>query len=253
MVNLVRTATLLPQVLPFAPECPAFIAEQMIRFAAIELAERSRAWRHLAEVQIDQTAWQTLMTGTVGQDDYGLIFTVGGETYSAMTESHQPFTPPQTGLAAPNLAVIHEIEFAEMNGEPLTPIQFSTITSHGEGSARYITQVAPNALTVYPFQEGKLTVSMFLKPAGDSRFGADPSAPMADAFNVVPDFFVTMHGQALVYGALSKIFALPREPWTDDRKAAEHELRFREKLDGSFRQNLRGQQRAPIRTKPSWF
>lgn len=216
-VTMKRTAEFLPLILPFCPECPDFLAEQHARFAAIEFCERSRAWRHLTTV--------TLAAGSAG---------VGV-------------------MVAPDTAAIHEIEFAEMNGRKLTPVQFSTIENASEGLPEYITQTAPNEVRVLPFEPGTLKISMFLKPLSTSQYGTDAARPLFDRFNVVPDFLVDMHGATIAAGTLAKLLSIPGEPWTNENKALQYEARFREKLDSSFRANMRGQQRAPVRVKGRWF
>lgn len=209
-IPMARTRDFLPLILPFCPTCPDFIAEQQARFAAIEFCERSRAWRHITTVEL------TSATGVP---------------------------------VAPDTAAIHEIEFANFNGSPLTPVQFSTIEASSVGIPRYVTQVAPHAVTVAPYAEpGTLEISLFLKPLSSSQYSTDADDPLFDRFNVVPQFMVDIHGAAIAEGALAKILSIPDEPWTDKRKAAAHDERFRERLDASFRWNMRGQQRAPIRT-----
>lgn len=246
-VTMKRTAELLPLVLPYAPQCPDFIAEQMIRMAAIEFAERSRAWRHLAEVGITATGTGiTVLSGTLQDEEFGLIFTAGGETWTATASLGDQVEPE---LPAPSPAVVHEIEFAEFNGRKLTAIQFSTIEGIKPGRAEYITQVTPSLITVLPFETGLLRLSMFLKPSSGNQFGTDPSNPLFDRFNVVPDFFITLHGQTLVLGALSRILAVPGETWTDAQTAMLYKAEFEAKLNASFRTNMRGQQRAPQRTR----
>lgn len=210
-IETVGTAAFLPLVLPYCPQCPDFIAEQQVRFAAIEFCERSRAWRHMITVSL---------------------------------------TGPEGEMVAPEFAAIHEIEFANFNDQPLTPVQFSTINPNQTGRPRYVTQVSPNALTVSPYDEpGDLEVSVFLKPLANMAFETTPGRPIADRFNVVPKFMLDIHGTAIARGALSKILAIPGEPWSDPRMALKHEADFRENMDAAFRWNMRGQQRAPIRTK----
>lgn len=216
-VTMKRTAAFLPLILPFCPECPEFLAEQHARFAAIEFCERSRAWRHLTTVALPE--------GSAG-----------------------------TGvMVAPDTAAIHEIEFAEVNGKPLRPIQFSTMEDAPEGRPEYVTQTAPNEVRITPFEPGVLRISVFLKPLTGSEYGTDPVSPLFDRFNVVPDFLVDIHGHVIASGALSKLLSIPGEPWTDKKTALQYEARFREKLDSAFRWNMRGQQRAPQRVASRWF
>jgi hypothetical protein len=216
-ITMRPTADFLPLILPFCPECPNFVVEQQARFAAIEFCERARAWRNVTTV--------------------------------AMIEA----SAGNAVLVAPPEAAIHEIEFAEWDGKKLKPVQFSELVDVPLGRPEYITQVSPGEVQVTPFEPGTLRISVFLKPRASSEFGTDAARPLFDRFNVVPDFLISIHGSAIAAGALARILAIPREPWTDERKAAEYEMRFREKLDSAFRQNMRGQQRAPIRTKAVWF
>ena len=216
-VTMKRAAEFLPLILPFCPECPDFLAEQHARFAAIEFCERSRAWRHVVTV--------TLAAGSAG---LGV-------------------------MVAPEGAAIHEIEFAEMDGRKLTPIQFSTIEAAPEGQAEYVTQISPREVMVTPFEPGTLRISVFLKPLTGGQYGTDAARPLFDRFNMVPDFLVDMHGHTIAAGALAKLLSIPNEPWTHEKKAMLYDARFREKLDGAFRWNMRGQQRAPTRSKARWF
>lgn len=215
-VTMVDTKAFLPLILPNCPECPDFVAEAQARFAAIEFCERSRAWRHLTTVPV-----------------------IEGEAEGV--------------IVAPDTAAIHEIEFAEFDGKPLTPVQFSTFDRLAEGRPRYVTQASPNTVMVSPFAAGSLEISLFLKPLASSQFGTVAGNPLADRFNVVPDFLVSVHGTAIAYGALSRILAIPREAWTDGAEALRYGALFENKLNGAFRANMRGQQRAPIRTKTAWF
>ncbi|MDB6179003.1 hypothetical protein PAF17_16040 [Paracoccus sp. Z330] len=212
MPTMVSTRELLPLIAPFAPTCPDFITAQQARFAAIEFCERSRAWRHV-------------VTTTV---------------------TDREMTP-----VVPDTATIHEIEFAEWgeSRDKLTPVQFSTIKGDIEGRPHYVTQVNPHAITVSPFEEGEIRISMFLKPLSATEYGSDPANPLEDRFNVIPDFFVSIHGSTLAAGTLARILSIPDEPWTNPQEAQRYWMIFQDKLNQSFRANMRGQQRAPIRTR----
>lgn len=210
-VELVSTKQLLHLVAPFAPTCPAFVAEQQIRMAAIEIAEVSRAWRHVT----------TVTTATANLE-----------------------------MAAPENTAIHEIELAEFDGVPLKPVQFSTFSDRGEGFPAYIAQSAPGSVTLTPFRAGgRLHLSLFLKPRADSLIGTNPADPFEDAYNVLPDFFVSLFGSTIAQGALARIFSIPDEPWTNPGMAGFYHGEFVRKRDAMFRAHLRGQQRAKIRTK----
>lgn len=265
-VILKRTAELLPMIRPWAPACPDFIAEQAVRFAAIDLAERSRAWRHLVKVDVAEELFQSILTGTIEAQTYDLLFTTSGATFAATTAPYPPvgtemvnvngddypveggFLPGGGGQRRP-VAAIHEIEFAEFNGAKLTPVQFTSMNAARSGRPEYITQVSPGIVSLLPFNAGQLSMSVFLKPVADSEYGTDPQNPLFDRFNVIPEHFVTLHGTTLAAGALSRILSIPGEPWSDDKKAMLYRAEFENKLNSAFRWNMRGQQRAPIRTK----
>lgn len=243
-VAMKRTAELLPLIMPYAKACPDFVAEQAARFAAIDLAERSRAWRHLVTVDLTDEPLESILQGVMEGEVFDLLFTVNGAEFQATTGAY-PSGGQFTGLA---VAAIHEFEFAEFNGQRLTPIQFTSMNATTEGQPRYITQVSPGTIALLPWSTGTLSMSMFLKPVSASEFGTYSADPLFDRYNVVPDHFVTMHGTTLAAGALSRILSIPDEPWTDEKKAMLYRAEFESKLNTSFRGNMRGQQRAPIRT-----
>ncbi|OOY20886.1 hypothetical protein BMI86_10290 [Thioclava sp. DLFJ5-1] len=209
-VNMVRTSVLLPLVLAKAHDCPAMLAEQALRLAAIELSEISRAWRYVTTLEVADNTAQ---------------------------------------LVAPAHTAIHEIEFAEFNGQPLKPVQFSTIDNEREGKPKFISQSSPGEVILSPFQPGTLRVSVFLKPLATVAYGEDASDPLFDANNIIPDFYASLHGSLLAKGALGEVLATPDSPWTNKREAARYRGEFQLALQSQFRANMRGQQRAPIRTK----
>lgn len=121
---------LLNLVRPHIPQAPDYMAAHHLRLAAIEFCERTKCWRHI-----------------VTKPDH-----LAGET----------------DLEIPDYASLHEIEFAEIDGLPLTPVAFTDVTvrEYDKGAhPRYITQTEPNLLTILPDADGAVTVSMFLKPA----------------------------------------------------------------------------------------
>ncbi len=213
-------SVLLGYVTPHVPACPDPTIEFNLRLAAIEFCERTRCWRHLSEV-----------------------------TLTAETRT----------LSAPAFTTVHEIEQATFDGKPLTPISFTDSAHEGltgtvtESTPIYVTQVDPGQITVIPFIPGTLRVSVFLKPQHGSMFGLNPLNPLSDPLNVVPPFMVTQHAEALAHGALARLFALPGEEWTDEARAGAYRQMFDTAIGQKMGANLRGQQRAPIRTKPQWM
>lgn len=214
-ISTVQLGAFLPMVLPHAAGVPEPVATFNLRLAAIEFCERSRAWRHIVT---------------------------------------RPLTRNDSVLQTPHFAAIHEIEYALHDKVPLAPIQFSeiehgTIDNAAGAPPKFITQVTPNTVSVYPFKEGSLEVSMFLKPRFGNQYGDNPENPLEDAFDEVPQFLLTQHGEPIAFGALARIFAIPNQPFSNPQLAGLYAQRFSMATDSKFSANLRGQHRAAIRSK----
>ena len=145
-------------------------------------------------------------------------------------------------LAVPSDAVLFEIEWAKFNNRELEAVSPQAATWHnqdGYTEPRYITQVNPNCVSLEPHAVGELVISMFLKPA--------PTALE------IPAFMICDFGRALADGALATLLLLPNQPFTNPQLAMVFETKFQQALDRNFALNMRGQQRAPKRTKPNYF
>ena len=217
----------LPLVLPHAPSCPRVVAEQYLRLSAIEWCERTRAWRHITTVTVDEQ---------------------------------------NEAIVAPDYATIHEIERAEFTptgGDTpfeLCPTQFTALDrladlSEAAGSAvpEYITQVSPNTIALIPLAEGTVELSLFLKPRNDDEFSQTPGDPLANTYNVVPEHLLIQSGEPIAEGALGRLLALRGTEWFDPKMAAYYRARFDKALDRSFQTQLRGQHRARPRSKASFI
>jgi hypothetical protein len=224
MAAPIRLSEFLPYVMPQAPGCPSLVAESYLRMAAIEFCERTKCWRKISEIEIDDER--------------------------------------TVAVVAPYYAAIHQIEFASFSSashpkSPLTPTQYSDIgerfradMEEQAGPPRYITQVTPNTVTVFPLDAGTLEVSLFLKPRMGQDFApGDNDDPIQDTFNVVPDFLLTQWGEPIACGALSKLLLQPQTQWYDPNRAAYYLSKFERACDRHFAQGLKGQQRAPHRTR----
>lgn len=231
MSQPVRIKEFLPYVMPMAPGAPSIVVEQHIRLAAIEFCERTKCWRKISTIDI--------------ADDNELALT--GQS------------------VAPDYAAIHHIEYASFTAEgypkrPLVPTQYSDLSdSHAArldeaGPPRYITQTTPNTVTIFPIMPGTLEVSLFLKPRVGSDFvQGTADDPIQDAFNQVPDFLLTQWGETIASGALSKLLMQPQTRWHDPKSAAFYFQKFERACDQHFSQGVKGQQRAPMRTKPRYL
>ncbi len=201
-----------PYVLPFAHACPDPMAEQYLRVAATEFCRRTRIWR---------------------------------EVDSFRTDGH-----PVDVLCVPPGASLFEIEKAWFEGQELRPEPFSRSwrgnphheehhaehpPRHDDGNPVAITQIAPNMIQLVSPGRGMFRVSMFLVPA-----------PEADT---VPDFLFDQFSEDIAAGALAHILLLPDQPWTNPQLAAVKRSEFSAALDRNFSANIRGQHRAPARTR----
>ena len=211
---------LLPYIETHVTTVPTPFAEFQARLAAIEFCERTRCWRQIINVSLNCQGRARV-----------------------------------TALGA----TIHEFEEAALDGVPLIPSQFTEADpeeiSGGEnrGQAKYITQITPGEISVYPIQEGKLRLSCFLKPRHGRSIGTDATAPLDDEYNVLPAFMVTQYAEKLAHGALYRIMSTPKQDFTDMAMAAVHKQMFDQACDSHFSSNMRGQQRAPMRVKPRWL
>jgi hypothetical protein len=216
MTPTIALTKFLPLVLPHVKECPHTIATFNLRLAAIEFCERTKCWRHMTTLNVTRD----------GQN-----------------------------LAAPYYAAIHQIEKAVFDDETtLEPIQFSDVDEANFAEQlgqdpRHITQQAYNSIRVLPFKEGKLTLSLFLKPVNgmDMTLGAD--GVVADEYDAVPDFLYTMHAEHIACGAIARLAMQPNKPWTNPDLAMMHGQRFERAMNDHFSVSLTGQQRAKRRTR----
>lgn len=199
----------LPGILPYAPGCASPTAYFGIRQAAIEFCERTRLWR--------------------SEDS----FDVTPENCDA--------------IMAPYGAVIHEIEHASFNGQPLKPKSTQWLDDHENGwrlpsytgNPGYITQLAPGTVMIVPRGEGTLTLHLWLKPSQDCT--------------ELPDFLLDEYREVIAMGALGRILLIPNQSFTNVEMGAAFAGMFAAKLDARSTKGTKGQQRAPIRTKASMF
>jgi hypothetical protein len=139
-------------------------------------------------------------------------------------------------VCVPSYASLFEIEEARFNDIRLerSKIEGDMIMAD-LGQPRYVTQFGPNAVALQPRGQGTLWVSMFVMPSLQA--------------DVLPDFMIDQFADALGHGALSTLLLIPDQPFSDPQRAAYFDQQFTQALDRNFAYNVRGQQRAPIRTR----
>lgn len=211
-----QLSILLPLVTPMVPAVPTPIIEFQLRQAAIVACERLKCWR---------------------------------ETIT------MPMTANDAAIPVPSYAEVHEIEDAYWNGTPLDPAVISdqeTEALRGEaisGRPSKFTQAVPGIVTLIPYMDGALRLSVILKPKQGQSLGADPLNPFSDAYNVAPSFMVSQYAPLLMRGAAARICELPDAGAYDLERAMFYESQFQDALSKAQSRTMRGQQKAPLRTK----
>lgn len=142
-------------------------------------------------------------------------------------------------VCVPPYASLFEIEAASFDGRPLDRVAWLDTDSTG-GLPSQITQAQPQSVSIAPRGAcGMLSISMFLEPAQDA--------------DVLPDFLFEQFGQSIAKGALASLLLLPDQPFTNPGLATLNAQMFGQAKDRNFAHNRRGQQRAPLRTRPQYF
>lgn len=149
-------------------------------------------------------------------------------------------------LISPDGGDIMEIEFAKFDGTDLEIIDLVTLNERmpdwqtAVGSTpRYITQVDVDSVLVVPSMAGTLHIDMFLTVADDAT--------------QLPQFLVDKYSVELAAGALANILMLPDKKYTNPTMAGVFQTRFENALNSISGGNIKGQQRAPVRTKANFF
>lgn len=214
-----------PLVMPYADMAPSPMVQQALRLSAVEFCERTRCWRHIT-------------TRTVLREESTIV------------------TPPY--------ATIFEIESATFNGLRLIATQFTQIEQgvddQGGGQPAYISQKSPQSVTLIPrpmdgLDPAVLVLSMFLKPkcATEQPVASSYDPETDDDYNVVPEFLLVQHAESIAAGALRRLCDIPGQSFTDPGRAASSMALFERACDNHFRSNLRGEHRAPSRSRAQYF
>lgn len=214
---------LLPLVIPHVKGCPNPLAVQELRMAAIEFCERTKAWR----------------------EEFTVAFDEQNETIAPLAH-----------------AEIHEIETADFADDaglsyPLTPVAYLRSTppdrdTTNESQPFYITQASPDTITLVPFSAGTVTLQAIMKPQSLPKYGVSGATTLQAVQNVIPAFIAAKYGEVLAHGALARLFAMPGVPWTQPSLAGARYAQFSAACDRNANRNVTGQQRARLRSSPSW-
>ncbi|MEY9435581.1 phage adaptor protein [Bradyrhizobium elkanii] len=150
-------------------------------------------------------------------------------------------------VCVPDGAELFEIEAVTFDGRPIDPISVAELDrlmprwrdQTEAAQPRYYTQLDFDTIRLAPAGEGTVQVWAFLKPSEDA--------------DQLPDFLGAKFARAIASGALADILLLPGQPFFNPDLASVHAARFQSVLDRNFNLNLRGQQRAPTRTRAQFL
>lgn len=198
----------LPGVTPYAPGCLDPVAFAGLIRSAQNFCERTRLWR-------------------------------GSDTFNV--------TPTSCNvMCAPDGADVYEIEYASLNGYPLTAISLADLDAELPGwrtlepsQARYLTQSHPDTVTVVPRTTGSLAVSLILRPSNGAK--------------ALPDFLFKHYSTVICDGALAEILMMPNQPFYAPDRAQFYSSRFETRVSELFNRSVQGQQRGRARTRPQFF
>lgn len=159
-------------------------------------------------------------------------------------DTFQTTGEPNDYVCVADQAELFEIEAVTFNGAPLEAAATTYLDriiprwrdeQPGTGNPAYFTQLSPDTIAIVPRAAGSVKVHAFLRPAEDA--------------DELPEYLGAKHRRTIASGALADLLLLPGQPFFSPDLASVHSLRFQAVLDGKSDFNLRGQQRAPTRTR----
>jgi hypothetical protein len=156
-------------------------------------------------------------------------------------------TMPATGaeletVCVPPYAALVAIESVAIDGRRLAPLRSDRADEAGSGEPDYYTQSGADEMRLVPCGGAvgrALRIAMILKPA--------------EGAEMAPDFLYEHHVPVIAAGALNRILLVPGQTYSDPNRAAYFGSIFERGLDSLFGANLKGQQRANVRTRPRFF
>lgn len=209
-----RYEAFLPEVLPFAPECPETVAVNAIRNACIEFCQKSLYWLY---------------------DHDPLTVMAGVSTYTLEVPD---YTTP---------AVVTDAWYDNLVLEPRGADELRKGYAYDwrsmEGSPQFFTQELPGEVILVPTPLVTLTSGLnmivALKPTRDS----------VD----IDDNIYENWAEGISYGARSKLLALPGQTFSDPSSAAAYAALFTNAIGQAKIARNRGLARAVQRVRPPEF
>lgn len=150
-------------------------------------------------------------------------------------------------VPTPDQSELIDIELVRFNGKPLMPRTANWMDHNmagwreGEltGSPGCFSQLYPNTIRTVPAMAGEVKLSVWLQPSLDCI--------------ELPRFLIDQYRETIALGAMGRLLSMPNQPYTDERKALMALQGFAEQLDTLKNRAVYGQQRARVRTCPTYF
>ena len=150
-------------------------------------------------------------------------------------------------IALPTDASLVEVSSARFEGVTIEPISVDELNqlfpttdwmSSTADAPRYFTQIDMDTIKVVPMREGYVDLTLILKPSYSAK--------------QLPDL-LSQYRQVIADGALSEIFSIPNQTYTNSDLVMYHASRFNDQLDRLSLLAAKGQTRARVRTTISFF
>jgi hypothetical protein len=216
---------LLPRIQAFAPAAPEPVMIGCLRDAGITFLKRTRLWKHTELFAVTPTGCRQLFAPANSQIDEILSARFQGEPLEAVTLTQLDELSPNWRLEP--TSDDDEDDEEEDDDEDVT------------GQPQWISQLSDNSVVVVPGATGDLSVTLSLFPTQS-----------ADKF---PDFCIDKYGEEISWGAIAAMLIKPQVDWANPQLAAVFEQRWQMALDRLSPKGTKGQQRAPARSRGSWF
>lgn len=210
MTTMVDIDEVLPDVLVQAPSCPQPFAIRQIRDAAREFCEQTRIWKETDEITVT--------------------------------------TPESEGVISPTDAAIVAVEEAWLDGSHLEAKTVAWLDENvpnwhafeeDSGSPRYVTQLAPNTVTIVPKATGTLRVRLILKPSRSA--------------DTLPEFLIDQYCRQIGEGAAGRVLVTQGREFTNPQLGAALLDKFAGEISAAQIKVAKGQTGGRLRTRGQYL
>lgn len=146
-------------------------------------------------------------------------------------------------------ADVLEIETAFLDDLELTPVSrrdldrtfpgWRTAVTTETSTARFVTQLEPNTITLYPAQTGTLRLGLVMQTSSEAM--------------AAPGWLIDQYGSDVARGAAATLLELPNTDWSNPDAGVRLGAKFDRARSTAARLGKSGQQKARIRTKGNFF